>query len=300
MDSSGEDVRSRDEQAEPAPFLKWAGGKRQLLEQFERYFPAPGTYGVYHEPFLGGGAVFFHLLPARAVLSDLNPELVEAYQVVRDDVEGVIRRLRGFRNEEEFYYEVRGRDPQALTPPERVARMLYLNRTCFNGLYRLNSSGRFNVPFGRYRLPRICQTASLRAASRALAGVELRVQPFEAVLDSAQPGDLVYLDPPYQGVSDSANHRYCQGIQRDDFVYALDDLNRRGIPYLVSYDGRTGDKVHGQALPDELNLLRLELPVGRSSQATLLGKDEATVESLYLSEQLAVPIPDSSFRAGRR
>lgn len=239
MDSSGEDVRSRDEQAEPAPFLKWAGGKRQLLEQFERYFPAPGTYGVYHEPFLGGGAVFFHLLPARAVLSDLNPELVEAYQVVRDDVEGVIRRLRGFRNEEEFYYEVRGRDPQALTPPERVARMLYLNRTCFNGLYRLNSSGRFNVPFGRYRLPRICQTASLRAASRALAGVELRVQPFEAVLDSAQPGDLVYLDPPYQPLSRTASFTAYtrEAFDEDDqrrLAAVYRELDARGCRLMLS------------------------------------------------------------------
>jgi DNA adenine methylase len=204
MDSSSDDDLPGAEPA-PEPFLKWAGGKRQLLEQFERHFPPPGTYGVYHEPFLGGGAVFFHLRPARAVLSDLNSELVEAYQVVRDDVEEVIRRLRGYRNEEAFYYEMRGRDPQTLTPSERVARMLYLNRTCFNGLYRLNSSGRFNVPFGRYRLPRICRTANLRASSRALAGVELRVQPFEAVLECAQPGDFVYLDPPYQPLSRTAS-----------------------------------------------------------------------------------------------
>ncbi len=239
MDSSGEDGRSRDEQAEPAPFLKWAGGKRQLLEQFARHFPAPGSYGVYHEPFLGGGAVFFHLLPARAVLSDLNPELVEAYQVVRDDVEGVIRRLRGYRNEEEFYYEVRSLDPQTLTQPERVARMLYLNRTCFNGLYRLNSAGRFNVPFGRYRLPRICRTSSLRAASRALAGVELRVQPFEAVLDSAQPADLVYLDPPYQPLSRTASftaytrEAFDEADQRR-LAAVYRELDRRGCRLMLS------------------------------------------------------------------
>jgi len=185
------------------PFLKWAGGKSQLLPDLLRY--APGEYGRYYEPFLGGGALFFALQPARAVLSDSNAQLIGAYQAVRQDVEALIRRLRRFRATRDAYYSVRARDPADLSPMARAARFIYLNRTCYNGLYRVNSAGRFNVPFGRYKNPRICDPEGLRAAGAALRRARLRVGDFEAVTRPARAGDLVYFDPPFDPLSPTAS-----------------------------------------------------------------------------------------------
>lgn len=193
--------RNGDGSARPVPFLKWAGGKRQLLAQFGPYFPEAGTYGKYLEPFVGGGAVFFHLLPEVAILSDTNGDLMECYEVIREDVEGVIRELRKGKNEKEFFYAMRAKNPRRLGPVKRVARTIYLNKTCYNGLYRVNRKGEFNVPFGKYKNPTICDEVNLREVSEALRGVELKVRPFEAVVDDAEEGDLVYLDPPYQPLS---------------------------------------------------------------------------------------------------
>lgn len=198
----------------PEPFLKWAGGKRQLLQQFARFLPLRGSYPTYHEPFVGGGAVFFHLRPPRAILSDTNEDLLECYEVIRQDVEAVIAQLQGYRNEADFYYRMRANDPRKLSPPQRVARMIYLNRTCYNGLYRVNRGGQFNVPFGRYKNPVLCNAANLRAVATALAGVTLRIQPFHAVLDAARSRDFVYFDPPYQPLSATS---YFTGYTRDSF-----------------------------------------------------------------------------------
>lgn len=222
-----------------APFLKWVGGKRQLLEQFAPFFPAPGSYATYHEPFVGGGAVFFRLLPPRAILSDTNADLIEAYQVVREHVESVIRLLRKYPNESAFFYEIRALDPASLSPAQRVARLIYLNRTCYNGLYRVNSRGRFNVPFGRYADPGICNASNLRAVSKVLSGVTLRVQPFEAVLDAAVPGDFVYFDPPYHPLSATA---YFTSYTKDAFgaehqrrlAQVFRELDARGCRVMLS------------------------------------------------------------------
>lgn len=189
---------------EPEPFLKWAGGKRQLLAQFDPLFPKPGSYGTYHEPFVGGGAVFFHLRPKRASLADMNPALIEAYQVIAESVEAVIEYLGTCRHTEDFYYRLRGLNPDRLNSVRRVGRLLFLNRTGYNGLYRVNRAGQFNVPFGRYKNPTICDAANLRAVTAALAGVSLKVQSFEAVYDQAIAGDFVYFDPPYQPLSNTA------------------------------------------------------------------------------------------------
>lgn len=189
---------------EPEPFLKWVGGKRQLLSQFEPLFPKPGSYTTYHEPFVGGGAVFFHLRPKQASLADTNPALIEAYQVVAESVEAVIDYLGTCRHTEDFYYRLRGLNPDRLDPVRRVGRLLFLNRTGYNGLYRVNRAGKFNVPFGRYKNPTICDAANLRAVANALVGVSLKVQSFEAVYDQAAFGDFVYFDPPYQPLSNTA------------------------------------------------------------------------------------------------
>jgi DNA adenine methylase len=198
-----------------APFLKWAGGKGQLLDVILPRLPAEIT-GTYVEPFIGGGAVFFELARQgrirRAKLFDRNAELVDTYLAVRDEVEAVIEALGVHRNDEGYYYEVRAIDPSTLTRPARAARTIFLNRVGYNGLYRVNSSGRFNVPFGRYRNPRICDAPGLRHASHALALAEIVASDFEEACSVAVAGDVVYLDPPYIPLSRTANFTsYAEG-----------------------------------------------------------------------------------------
>jgi DNA adenine methylase len=209
MDPAAPEPRPRD--ALPRPFLKWAGGKAQLLPVLLRHVREAGAFRAYHEPFVGGGALFFELtrlgvLDGRRVrLADVNPNLIETYRAVRDDVGGVIERLREHRarHGQEHYYAVRAEEYEEAAA--RAARVIYLNRTCFNGLYRENRRGRFNVPMGRYRNPAICDEPTLRAASEALRDADLAVAPFQTVLDHAEPGDLVYFDPPYHPVSETAS-----------------------------------------------------------------------------------------------
>jgi len=189
------------------PFLKWAGGKRQLLPAIlDRLPPHCRTY---YEPFLGGGAVFFALATRRffrrAVLADRNPELIDAYLGIRDDVERVIRRLSRMKHDEATFYRIRAIDPAKLDLPHRAARVIYLNRTCYNGLFRVNSKGLFNVPFGRYKKPRILDRDNLRRVSRALQGVTILKADFEEAVARAKPGDVVYFDPPYEPVSKTSS-----------------------------------------------------------------------------------------------
>lgn len=185
------------------PFVKWAGGKAQLVE----YMKFPKTFNAYHESFVGGGAVFFALQPRYAFLSDLNPELINAYQVVKSNVEALIRSLKlmeGNHSEQEFY-RLRAQDPIGLEPIRRAARFVYLNKTCYNGLYRVNKSGQFNVPFGRYKNPRICDAEGLRATSSALMHATIKCRDYRDALKLAEPGDFVYLDPPYVPLSPTSN-----------------------------------------------------------------------------------------------
>lgn len=182
------------------PFLKWAGGKTQLLGDLSAFIPP--NYGKYFEPFLGGGALFFYLQPESALISDSNAELIQTYEVVRDKVDGLISLLKTYPHDKDFYYELRGVDPRNLTSVQRAARFIYLNRTCFNGLYRVNKRGQFNVPFGSYRNPTICDEVSLRMASAALTGVTICAGDYYEILQSnAKAGDFVFLDPPYFPVS---------------------------------------------------------------------------------------------------
>ncbi len=181
------------------PFLKWAGGKGQLLTELRAVVPARSAR--YFEPFLGGGALFFDLLPAKGVLSDVNAEIIDCYLAVRDHVEELIRALGAHRYDPEHYYKMREVEPFGLPLVERAARTIFLNKTGFNGLYRVNRSGKFNVPFGRYANPVICDERNLRACSRALSDVELAVCDFEVAVAGARRGDFVYFDPPYVPIS---------------------------------------------------------------------------------------------------
>jgi DNA adenine methylase len=195
------------------PIVKWVGGKSKLLGELEAR--VPGSYRRYFEPFLGGGALFFRLTPAAgaAALSDTNAELIGCYRAVRDDVEGVIAALLRHRraHSDAHFYRVRegwnagAPSPSRTADVERAAAFLYLNKTCYNGLWRVNRRGAFNVPVGRYDNPSILDAARLRAAARALAGQILEVAPFESALVSAERGDFVYFDPPYHPVSDTAH-----------------------------------------------------------------------------------------------
>jgi len=229
------------EGARAAPFLKWAGGKRQIVARILDV--APACIDTYYEPFVGGGAVFFALAGqgrfGRAVLADANAELVQCYQAVRDDVEAVIEALAPYRYDQAFYYRVRERDPARLTRPARAARLIYLNRCGFNGLYRVNSKGRFNVPFGRYRNPVICNPAKLRAASVSLRRAEIVCGDFARTLDAAGPRDFVYLDPPYVPLSATSSFtRYEQGDfglgDQRRLASVLRELGTRGVPALLS------------------------------------------------------------------
>jgi DNA adenine methylase len=177
------------------PFIKWVGGKRQLLPSLVAH--SPSTFGRYHEPFLGGGALFFHLRPTRAVLSDTNARLIRTWTGIRDQVEDVIALLREYPYEREFFQAMRATAIDGCTDAEVAAWFIYLNRTGFNGLYRVNRHNVFNVPFGAYTRPLICDPENLRAVSLRLAETELHVEDFARVLDRAEPGDFVYFDPPY-------------------------------------------------------------------------------------------------------
>lgn len=188
-----------------SPILKWAGGKQRLLRQYAPYFPEKSAVHRYFEPFIGGGAVFFHLQYPNSTLSDRNEKLIELYRMVQRDVEGVIDALKPHRNEADYYYQVRSQDPATLTAVERAARIIFLNKTCYNGLYRENQKGIFNVPFGRYSNPKICDERKLRAASHALQGVDLVTGDFDELAKIAEAGDFYYLDPPYAPLNGTSN-----------------------------------------------------------------------------------------------
>ncbi len=229
----------------PRPFLKWVGGKGQLLEPLLRQVERAGAFGRYHEPFVGGGALFFELARTnrlgrkQAYLSDNNDRLIDAYRAVKDNVERVIDLLHGHkeRHSEPYYYEVRGQVPDDVY--ERAARIIYLNKTCYNGLFRENSRGIFNVPFGRYKNPRICDEPNLRAATQALARAKVSVRSFDTVLKQAQPGDLVYFDPPYHPVSKTASFTaYDKGgfgvKAQERLAEVARALDQKGVKFILS------------------------------------------------------------------
>ncbi len=227
-------ARKIDEEPQRArPFLKWAGGKRQLVPRLLDGLPA-APKGRYYEPFVGGGALFFEIHPkldswcTRSRISDQNAELATCYQQIRDDVEGVIFHLRDHPYEQAHYYKTRSLDPEKMSPAARAARMIYLNRAGFNGLYRVNAAGKFNVPFGRYVNPTICDEGNLRACRDALQGAAISRGDFEVQVESAEEGDLVYFDPPYDPASASSNFTaYTSGGFSSEDQERLRDCFRR-------------------------------------------------------------------------
>lgn len=225
------------------PFLKWAGGKRQLLGDIEKYIPK--KISTYYEPFLGGGAVLFYLQPKKAVVNDCNEELMNVYTVVRDNVGELIEELKKHKNESDYFYAIRKLDRQPdysqMSDIKKASRIIYLNKTCYNGLFRVNKNGEFNAPFGRYKNPNIVNDIVLRAVSKYLKGNDIRIlnTDFENAVKGARRGAFVYFDPPYYPISDSANFTgyTLDGFDREDHIRLkklCDNLNGRGIKFLLS------------------------------------------------------------------
>lgn len=238
------------------PFLKWVGGKTKLVPEILKRFPE--KYGTYHEPFLGGGAVFFTLQPEKAVLSDLNDELVDVYAAVKWDLDDLTLLLDSLTKHQsrEAYLDIRSREPEGR--PARAARTIYLNKCGFNGLYRVNKSGKFNVPWSKRTNVNLYDHENLVACSAALQNAQLHISNFTWTLDSAERGDLIYLDPPYAPVSGTSDFTaytkdgftWEDQVKVHDFAEALRSrgchvvLSNAGIPSIRElYSGWQIDEV---------------------------------------------------------
>jgi DNA adenine methylase len=204
-------IKKLPDQSTAKPFLKWAGGKRQLLPAIQAYLPA--KYTEYYEPFVGAGALLFALQPEKSTINDTNRELVNCYQVIRDQPEELLKLCQQHRenNSPEYYYQLREQDRQTefdqWTPVEKAARIIYLNKTCFNGLFRVNSNGQFNVPYGKYKNPVIADPAVIKTISSYLNRSTCRILQvdFEEAVATAKKGAFVYFDPPYHPLSDTSS-----------------------------------------------------------------------------------------------
>lgn len=227
--------------SETYPIVKWVGGKRQLM--FELIKNMPKSYNRYFEPFIGGGALFFELQPEQAYISDLNEELINLYSVVRDNVDELIKDLSKHEVSKEYFLEIRNIDRTEqyteLSDVERASRFIYLNRTCFNGMYRVNSQGQFNVPFGHYKNPRIIDENNLLNCSELLKKTEIKCADFSEILTKVKKGDLVYFDPPYVPLNDTSSFT---SYTKDGFDINMqfklrdvcDELDNKGVKFMLS------------------------------------------------------------------
>ena len=223
-------------------FVKWAGGKKQLLNQFKQFFPE--KIDRYLEPFAGGGAVAFYIIknykPKEIIISDVNEELINAYNVIKTNVEELINLLKEYKlkHNKLTYYSIREEDPSLLSKVSRAARFIYLNKTCFNGLYRVNSKGQFNVPMGKYKNPGICQEKDLREISKLLKNVNLKTESFEKILNYTKKGDFVYLDPPYYPLKKDSFTTYTKGnfLEKEQrkLKEVFEKLDKKGCKIMLS------------------------------------------------------------------
>ncbi len=228
-----------------APFVKWVGGKRQLMPSIVELLPKNIKELTYIEPFIGGGAVFFHLQPKNAIVNDFNKELINVYEVIKNNLFDLITDLKKHKNTPDYFYQIRSldrtEDYKKLTSVERASRVIYLNKTCFNGLYRVNNAGEFNAPFGRYKNPNIVNEPTLKAVNKYLNSnnIDLRNGDYADILKEVNENAFVYLDPPYHPISESSNFTgYIQGgwdmydqVRLREFC---DLLNSRGVKFLLS------------------------------------------------------------------
>jgi len=221
----------------PKPPVKWPGGKRKIVPQIRELMPK--HYGTFHEMFAGGASLFFDVMPKHARLADINKKLMHMYVVIRDDVEGLIRALKPLRHNKTNYYRIRDRNFEVGTIAQRAAEFIFCNKTGYNGMYRENLDGEFNIPFGKYKNPLICDEVNLRAVSHALKNVDLFAKPFEYILELAQKGDFVYFDPPYAPISATSDFTSFskEGFKGEDQKRLRDvaiELKKRGVAVVLS------------------------------------------------------------------
>ncbi|MDR0900915.1 MAG: DNA adenine methylase [Methanobrevibacter sp.] len=226
------------------PVVKWVGGKRQLLSTLDKYIPS--NFDAYCEPFIGGGALLFHLKPSVAIANDVNSELINMYKIIKSNVDELIDDLSTYKNEADYFYEIRSLDRnkkeyEKLSDVKKASRLLYLNKTCFNGLFRVNKSGEFNTPFGRYKNPNIVNKTILMAVSDFFNENDVIFYnfDFEKVLDKLEENTFVYLDPPYDPISDTSSFTgYNKGgfdkKEQARLKKSCDKLNSKGIKFLLS------------------------------------------------------------------
>lgn len=223
------------------PFLKWAGGKSQLLEQFDKLLPSTDSYKRYIEPFIGGGALFFNLEPEQAVIADANQDLVNAYKVIKTKVNDLIVILNEFqaKHSKDFFLKVRDEFNSGVTDKvRRAAILIYLNKTCFNGLYRVNKKGHYNVPFGQHKSFSVNE-ANLKRVSKLLKNTEIKHEPFDKVLEYAKKGDFVYFDPPYYPVNETSKFTaYTKDAfleeEQKSLAEVFKKLDKRGCKVMLS------------------------------------------------------------------
>ena len=227
------------------PFLKWVGGKRQLIPEIKKMLPKGIANRPYYEPFIGGGALLFDLQPKQAVINDYNEELINVYCVIRDNPNELIEDLKKHKNTAEYFYEIRSLDRlplfNNLTKVERASRIIYLNKTCYNGLYRVNNAGEFNSPFGKYKNPNIINEPVIKAVSKYLNlnKIQISNSDYEVILRDIPANSFVYLDPPYHPVSETSNFTgYIQGGWNESEQLRLRDvcnkLNANEVKFLLS------------------------------------------------------------------
>lgn len=221
----------------PRAFLRWAGSKKQLLPEISKYWHS--NYARYIEPFCGSASLFFELLPQQAVLSDINSDLIDTLRAVQISPDLVSECLARLETDEKTYYKIRAQQPSDLAPVQRAARFVYLNLLCFNGLYRVNKRGQFNVPYGSKHRKNLLDPSAMRAVSRALAAADLISRDFETAIDDAVPGDFIYLDPPYATAQKRAFTQYdVNSFSHGDLARLVDALrraDRRGVSFVLSY-----------------------------------------------------------------
>ena len=276
--------------------IPYQGSKRNLAGQILRYFPENCDRLI--EPFAGSAAITiasaYYFKANRFLINDINTPLVRLWENIIGNPASVVKNYHDIWHgqigkEEPYYYEIRNRFNDTQNPEH----LLFLLAKCVKAAVRYNAQGRFNQSPDKRRLgknPKTMREDILRVFQLLNGRTEVMSEDYQTILELATVDDLVYMDPPYQGTGQNGGFNYAGNIEFNNFVISLFDLNNRNIPYILSYDGRTGEKTYGSSLPDELNLTKIEINAGRSSQATLLNRDEITFEAVFLSPALVAKI----------
>ena len=262
------------------PLFRWAGSKKQLVDKLASFWGEGDNR--YVEPFAGSARLFFQLEPERAILGDINADLMATYQEVRQNPMGVHRLLEGLPNESRKYYEIREIDPESLTQPSRAARFIYLNRFCFNGLYRTNQRGRFNVPYGGKKAGRLPSYATLQEASKLLQAVTLTCTDFAKTLEDVREGDFVYLDPPFSVSEKRVFSEYnASGFGEKDIARlrgCLRTMHANGVRFVLSYD----ESSEGESLAEGFQTMQVKT---RRNIAGFSGNRKTATELLIFNDK---------------